>query len=165
MIRVLLLRVAPAGLVSQPVGPPPVAPPIGLLSLASALRDHPTLEVEVVVKHLSVDLEVQDDTALLVQEFAPQIVGLSALSVDAVRLFECARLAKSTTPAPLVVAGGPTIVSTAPRLAAAWAKRRRGKNRRTASRLFSFSMKLSIPPNPRICFWAIAWPLWETNPG
>ena len=50
----------------------------------------------------------------------------------------------------LVVAGGPAMVSTEPMLAAAWASRRRGMKRRTASKVFSFSMKLRTPPKPRI---------------
>src|SRR5215203_2115460 len=53
----------------------------------------------------------------------------------------------------LVVAGGPTVVSTAPRFAARCANCRRGKNDRTAS-YPPRSEKLSIPPKPRICLLA-----------
>ncbi len=103
--RVLLLRTNPPGLAFRPPGPPPAAPPNGLLILAASLRRLPG--VEVVVRSLSADAREPDDVTALVEELAPDLVGLSALTLDESRAAACARLARRARPRVRVVVGGP----------------------------------------------------------
>ncbi len=107
MSHVLLLRTSPEALAFRSLGPPPVAPPLGLLSIAGALRSCCNADVSVQVRSLSVDvrdlLEVED----LVQRESPDVVGLGALTIDETRLFACARAVKKASPDIVVVAGGP----------------------------------------------------------
>jgi len=104
-MRVLLIRVAPPGLAGRPPGPPPVAPPLGLLYVAAALRER--AEAHVRVRHLSVDCGSVDDVEHEVRAWAPDVVGFSALSIDEVRLHGAARAARRGAPDALRVAGGP----------------------------------------------------------
>jgi anaerobic magnesium-protoporphyrin IX monomethyl ester cyclase len=103
--RVLLLRTNPPGLAFRPPGPPPAAPPNGLLILAASLRRLP--DVEVVVRSLSADVRDLEDVRPLVWELAPDLVGLSALTLDESRALACARLARQAKRDVRVVIGGP----------------------------------------------------------
>jgi anaerobic magnesium-protoporphyrin IX monomethyl ester cyclase len=83
------------------------SPPLGLLMLASAARAwfDPRLEVRVI------DLNVRgwgvDDLGSVLREFEPDVVGLSALSVEHLDLLAAARLVKSWRRDVPVLVGGP----------------------------------------------------------
>ncbi len=81
-----------------------IAPPLGVLYLAAALRRaFPTLKVEVVdgVR------EGFDAAWAMVQDFKPDLLGLSFYTTAAEGAYEIARRAKAHFPHVLVVAGGP----------------------------------------------------------
>lgn len=80
--------------------------PLGLMYLASYLRsERPDLAIKIVdVRLMGYDFEqFERDLA----EFAPDLVGVSCLSVELANMLEIARAAKAANPRTVVVAGGP----------------------------------------------------------
>ncbi len=106
-LRVLLIRAAPVGLAFRPVGPPAVAAPLGLLSVAAALRRDGPPGATITVRNLATDVRSLDELPALIRGDAPDLVGISALTLDEPRLFATARAARAACPAAAIVAGGP----------------------------------------------------------
>jgi radical SAM superfamily enzyme YgiQ (UPF0313 family) len=80
-------------------------PPLGVLYLTSYLRQQAKADVQVI----DVVLKGNPRKAIVdaVREMAPDLVGLSALSCEAVMLHDVARIVRSVQPGVAVVAGGP----------------------------------------------------------
>ncbi len=95
MARILLVKaghLTPAN--------PRVTFPLGIMSLASVLRNRGH---EVVLA----DTRIGQDPVDTARRFNPQIVGISALTVEAYSLYRIAKEMKSLSKAPQVIAGGP----------------------------------------------------------
>lgn len=82
------------------------SPPLGIMSLASYLRDQfKDIELQLIdmsARHLSVEQAIE-----LALSFSPDLLGLSAMSFEAQVMHELAARAKARQPALPVVAGGP----------------------------------------------------------
>ncbi len=99
--RMLFIRTSRADLLS-------IVPPLGLLYLVGALRRDllPPPSAVRVVDYALLGLNPRRLSELL-EEFAPDLVGLSGLTVEADLMVQVARLARGGDNRPLVVAGGP----------------------------------------------------------
>lgn len=82
-----------------------ITPPLGLISLSAFLKQAGYRDVEVV--HLEIAGGGPDHLEKRLQEFKPDIVGISAMTAQARSLREIAALAKRVSPGTLVLAGGP----------------------------------------------------------
>ena len=99
-MRVLLIK--SRSLVSKNMG---TSPPLGVMYLASYLRRHNAAQVRIVdLKLLSRPLEQVRE---ILKVFRPQLVGLSALTVEAHVALKIARLVKQADPQVPVIIGGP----------------------------------------------------------
>jgi radical SAM superfamily enzyme YgiQ (UPF0313 family) len=101
------MRTSDAGTAFREPSPPPVTPPLGILYLASSLRRELGDRVEVEVESLSTGVRTMDDVPLLLEERAPDIVGISSLLVEEDRAVAVARAARSLERPPRIVVGGP----------------------------------------------------------
>jgi len=99
-MRVLLVK--SRSIVSKNSG---VTPPLGLMYLASVLRSR--LAADVRILDLKFCRQPVGDLMDVVRGFAPDIVGLSALTAEAHLARECARAVKSLDPSMPLLAGGP----------------------------------------------------------
>lgn len=102
--RVLLVKCAPKA------DRPSVAPPIGVLSLAATLQARLSAEVRILDAGFSMYGAAPPPVAefsALVREFAPHVVGLSALTCERECLEALAQASKAAAPTVPVVVGGP----------------------------------------------------------
>jgi radical SAM superfamily enzyme YgiQ (UPF0313 family) len=90
-------------------------PPLGIMSLASFLRDRVDgIEIKL-IDMLPQGLSARQAVAQAL-EFEPDILGISAMSYEANELAELAKESKARQPALPVVAGGPHPTTSAPRV-------------------------------------------------
>ena len=83
-----------------------VAPPMGVMYLASCARDKFSgAEIKIV------DLLIKDNYSQLLSEFKPDIVGFSSLTCEAFLLPDLIARAKNSAGRPLVIVGGPHATS------------------------------------------------------
>ncbi|MCK6528582.1 B12-binding domain-containing radical SAM protein [Myxococcota bacterium] len=108
MARILLVKVARFGRPLPGAPPITVSPPLGILSLASLLRERRGDRPAVLDMRLSGDLRrALDDLAGALRAGRPEIVGLSALSVEHECTHAAAALVRRELPGAKVVVGGP----------------------------------------------------------
>jgi radical SAM superfamily enzyme YgiQ (UPF0313 family) len=93
-------------------------PPLGLLYLASTLRQKFGDRVEIRLKDLRLNQERYDSLKPLLDEFRPHVVGLSALNLEAEESGRLAHYVKQLLPDTLTVLGGPLAHSNTQRLTA-----------------------------------------------
>lgn len=105
-MRVLLIRTTPAGLWKRGFLPPPVAHPLGLMTLQAVLRADGVAD-DVRIVDPAVDLADGAELGRLVAELAPTVVGFSSLIVEAPLLREYAGAARQAAPGAALVVGGP----------------------------------------------------------
>lgn len=84
-----------------------IVPPLGVLTLAAVLRKERPKSVEFRVVDTGLERFNAKATGEIVREYAPDVVGISALSVEAAYLHELAGICKSINPHIKVVIGGP----------------------------------------------------------
>lgn len=84
-----------------------VVPPLGILTLASYLRTHRKNEIEVQILDNGFERLPPDKCADKIKEFAPDVVGISALSIESAGLHRLASVVKRINPSVKVIAGGP----------------------------------------------------------
>lgn len=89
-------------------------PPLGILYLASALRLRFASAMD--VKIIDLGLMSIADADKFIRDFAPDFVGLSAMSCEAGLMNEFARIAKNAAPSAVVIAGGPHATVSGPSL-------------------------------------------------
>ncbi len=98
-----ILLIKAKGLTSEH---PSVTPPLGLMYIAGYLRNvNPSHKINIIdlrVKNLSTDKLVG-----LIEEFDPQVIGISSVTMEALSMHEIAAIAKATSPHSKVVVGGP----------------------------------------------------------
>lgn len=102
--RILLIKAAPQA------DRPSVAPPLGVLTLASVLRER--LDADVRVFDAGFEMygaapPPADTVRALVDDFEPHVVGISALTCERECLGALAEAAKTQSPDTTVVVGGP----------------------------------------------------------
>ncbi len=98
-----ILLIKAKGLTSEH---PSVTPPLGLMYIAGYLRNlNPSHRINII------DLRVRNlsshKLAEIMEEFSPQVVGISAVTMEALSMHEIAAIAKATLPEAKVVVGGP----------------------------------------------------------
>ncbi len=106
MISVTLLDMTPEGDLVV-AGTDVVAPPLGLLHIAGAMRDWCSSRPGIIVNSLSVSTRRMEEVSGLARKHRPDIVGLGARTVDGPRLLACAGLIRAELPECILVAGGP----------------------------------------------------------
>lgn len=87
---------------------PGITPPLGLMYIASYLREKRADDVRIFDTRLYKDS--LDQISHIIRELRPDVVGISALTLEAPAMFQIACLVKQYTCAPVVV-GGPHITS------------------------------------------------------
>lgn len=112
-MRVLLVRASPPGLGREGIVPPGLAPPLALLHLSSSLR-HARPGTQVRIVDAAIELADAGGIAAHVLDFEPDLVGLSALSLEAFHVRDLAAAVRRARPEVPVVVGGP-IASAHPR--------------------------------------------------
>lgn len=84
-----------------------VVPPLGILTLASYLRTERKNEIEVQILDTGFERLPAEKCADKISEFDPDVVGISALSIESAGLHRLAGVAKRVKPSVKVIAGGP----------------------------------------------------------
>ncbi len=105
-LRLLLVRASLPGARIRGNEPPPIAPPLGVLYLASAVKNRSRHAHHVAVSDLGMDTSSPSELFGLLAGHAPDVVGISANNVDRGILHRIARTAKILDPACTVVVGG-----------------------------------------------------------
>ncbi|MBW2262605.1 MAG: B12-binding domain-containing radical SAM protein [Deltaproteobacteria bacterium] len=105
-MRVLLVRTSLPRGGRDDFDYPPVAQPLGIMHLAASLRQRRPGD-EVMVLDAAVSLETAGDLVKVLDDFSPQLVGLSALGYEEPLLAELASIARRWNPEMPVVVGGP----------------------------------------------------------
>lgn len=101
IMNVLLLKAE--GLTSQNNA---VTPPLGLMYLASYLKGkHPSINIKIVDTRVA--NSKQKEFKKLLEDFHPDITGISAVTMEANSMHELAGIVKKTVPDCKVIAGGP----------------------------------------------------------
>lgn len=100
-MRVLLLKPF------QPIPAPVFAPPLGLLYLASALRERFGTEVEIELLDMKARGLLPGTLRSWIGEYNPDVVGVSALNCEGASAQEIAAIAKANNPKTVTVLGGP----------------------------------------------------------
>jgi radical SAM superfamily enzyme YgiQ (UPF0313 family) len=100
-LRVLLVKTC------QPIRHPVSCPPLGLLYLASTLRQTFGTDVDVRLDDLSLDRRRYSDVRATLAEFRPHIVGVSALNLEAEEAGRLALMIQHEFPGTIVALGGP----------------------------------------------------------
>lgn len=101
VLRVLLIKPY------QPVTLPIASPPLGILYLASTLRNQFGDRVEVRVNDHWLDKRRYGDMQQELEEFQPHVVGLSALNFEAEESGRIADVVRRTLPEAKIALGGP----------------------------------------------------------
>ncbi|MEW6687407.1 MAG: cobalamin-dependent protein, partial [Candidatus Edwardsbacteria bacterium] len=84
-----------------------IVPPLGLMYLASALRKWCQVECKLKISHLMLNGFELSDLKKEVEDFNPQLLGLSTLSYETPRMHAVAQMIKAMNPSCKVVVGGP----------------------------------------------------------
>jgi radical SAM superfamily enzyme YgiQ (UPF0313 family) len=100
-MRILLLKPF------QPIAAPVMAPPLGLLYLVSILRERYGKEVHIDYLDMKAHKLPPAWLRSRMQEYNPDVVGVSALNCEAGASMEIAQIAKAYDPKTLTVLGGP----------------------------------------------------------
>jgi len=79
-------------------------PPMGLLYISASLKRAGYHDIRLL--HLDLDLPSDEELSALLTSYAPDIVGISAITAEAVSLHRVAAAARKVLPKALVVAGG-----------------------------------------------------------
>lgn len=104
-LRVLLLKPY------QPVVAALQSPPLGLLYLTSALRERFQGHIDIRVIDMKVAGMRPSELLPVLQEFQPDVVGMSALNFEANASYRIAEITKQHNPATITVLGGPYALS------------------------------------------------------
>ncbi len=97
-------------LLVKPYAPTPIkaeSPPLGLLCLAASLREAFAETVEIKVLDMKLYRQALPNIVEVLEEFAPDIVGLSALSAEADASITMIETIKAHNPNTVTVLGGP----------------------------------------------------------
>lgn len=100
-LRILLLKPF------QPLAVPTYSPPIGLLYLASSIRNKLGGSADVRVLDMKLHRTSNDEIKKILDEFNPDVVGFSALNYEAEASHTLAKLVKAVCPDAITVFGGP----------------------------------------------------------
>ena len=100
-LRVLLVKTC------QPIRHPVCCPPLGLLYLASTLRQTFGSDVEVRLVDLGIERKRYFHLRPLLEEFRPDIVGVTALNLEAEEAGRLALMIHNEFPGTIVALGGP----------------------------------------------------------
>jgi radical SAM superfamily enzyme YgiQ (UPF0313 family) len=106
MMRTLLVRATPPGLGRAGYVPSRISPPLGLLQLAAVLRHDRRGDVVRIVD-AAMDLTDARDLSSVVDEFGPDLVGLSGFRHEASHVGDLAHAARAARPDVPIVLGGP----------------------------------------------------------
>jgi len=101
MKRILLVRTY------APVTHASICPPLGIMYLASSLRERAAGDREIRITDMRIKPMTVDDIRQEIAAFGPDIVGLSTLSYEARTMYAVARAAKELNRECRVVVGGP----------------------------------------------------------
>ncbi len=101
MMNILLLKAEGKTLLSNTV-----TPPLGLMYLSSYIkRNHPSINIKIIDTRVT-KLSPKKLKALL-EDFRPEVTGISALTMEAESMHKLAEMVKKTIPESKVIAGGP----------------------------------------------------------
>jgi len=84
-----------------------LSPPVGVLTLAAMIRRERPHQVEFRILDTGIERMNVRGTGRILREYDPDVVGISALSLEAANIHGIAALAKSINPSIRVVVGGP----------------------------------------------------------
>ena len=97
-MKILLIKAACTRYYGQTVVP------MGLLYLSSALKKAGYTEIKII--HLDLENPAEEALGRQIAGYKPDIIGISAITAEAVSMHRVAALAKSALPGALIVAGG-----------------------------------------------------------
>ena len=107
-MRVLLVKVARALINERNESMIVVSPPLGILHLASYLREFRGDEVQALDLRLENEKEDQDELLkTTVLDFQPHVVGLSVLTHEHLAAVRASQVVRSALPSAVIIAGGP----------------------------------------------------------
>lgn len=101
--KVLLIR---ASYLDNHMGPQ-LAPPLGVLTLAAVMRRERSDKVEFRVLDTGIEEMNTAGVGRIIRDYEPDVVGISALSLEAANVHAIAALAKKIKPTISIVVGGP----------------------------------------------------------
>jgi len=84
-----------------------ITPPMGIISLAAYLRDRMDEPPEIVVYDQAVEQGSMADVKRILNEEKPDIVGISALTYEAICIKAISKISKEVLPDAVVIVGGP----------------------------------------------------------
>jgi len=84
-----------------------ISPPLGVMYLASTLRKNFSQNIRVEIFDMRLYPRAQDRLRKKIQDFQPEVVGLSTISFEAPTMHKVAKMAKEIAPSCRVIAGGP----------------------------------------------------------
>jgi len=84
-----------------------IVPPLGILTLAAVLRRDRSSEVDLKVLDTGINKLTVSEVARIIREYEPDVLGLSALSLETAELHKITAAAKQNDPGIKVVIGGP----------------------------------------------------------
>lgn len=84
---------------------PILEPPLGLMYLSSFLKAHGYREIKII--HMDAESLSLTDLEGVFKQYAPKVIGISALTAEALGLYNVAEVAKKYCRDSLIVAGGP----------------------------------------------------------
>jgi len=80
-------------------------PPLGLMYISAYLKSHGYEDIKMI--HMDVERVSLSALSLVLREYCPDVIGLSALTAEAESMYQIAALIKEELPLAVIVAGGP----------------------------------------------------------